>query len=220
MLYTNCVLRENQPKIRLKDHDVYKKKWKYKIMKEKQKQKQTNKLKLSFSLYSFIGAAHSPVIRQMQLRQWHKSNSLTYPRILNLPVTSQVRGTTIQIWWSIQDLQVSKQLIQDPSATYKSNNLSIHVILKIKQYLYTTTFLYFFLCFVFLFFLSLFPFFITYTFISLTHFPGFLMYFAFITSCGRKAEVNYRRYKSMKKLPLFFFLSFLCALVNKMCGQN
>ena len=218
MLYTNCVLRENQPKIRLKDHDVYKKKWKYKIMKEKEKQ--TNKLKLSFYLYSFINAAHSPVIRQMQLRQWHKSNSLTYPCILNLPVTSQVRGTTIQIWWSLQDLQVSKQLIQDPSATYKSNNLSIHVILKIKQYLYTTTFLYFLFCFVFLFFLSLFPFFITYTFISLTHFPGFLTYFTFITSCGRKAEVNYRRYKSMKKLPAFFFLSFLCALVNKMCGQN
>ena len=121
-------------------------------MKEKEKEKQTNKLKLSFYLYSFINAAHSPVIRQMQLRQWHKSNSLTYPRILNLPVTSQVRGTTIQIWWSIQDLQVSRQLIQDPSATYKSNNLSIHVILKIKQYLYTTTFLYFLFWFVVLIF--------------------------------------------------------------------
>ena len=190
-------------------------------MKEKEKEKQTNKqTKVKLLFVFFINAAHSPVIRQMQLRQWHKSNSLTYPRILNLPVTSQVRGTTIQIWWSIQDLQVSKQLIQDPSATYKSNNLSIHVILKIKQYLYTTTFLYFLFWFVFLFFLSLFPFFITYTFISLTHFLGFLTYFAFITSCGRKADVNYRRYKSMKKLPAFFFLSFLCALVNKMCGQN
>ena len=64
---------------------------------------------LSFVLlYTPIKVAHSPVIRQIHLRQWHESNSLAYSSILNPPAASQSKITIV--WWST-NLNLSKQLI-------------------------------------------------------------------------------------------------------------